>query len=110
MLQDVGARLRRIAGVAGLGLDGEDGGLVPVEGDALHVGLVPVLLRGRARRHRHAGARQFLEDHVERQRPDVVVDRLLDPEADARTELVPAIDDAGVAVAPGHVGEPAEPA
>ena len=51
------------------------------------------------------GLRQLLEDDVERQRPEAVVGRLLDPEGDARDELVPAVDDAGVVVAAGEVGD-----
>ena len=45
VLQHVGAGLRRIAGVAGLGLDGQRRGLVAVEGHALHEDSRPSLLR-----------------------------------------------------------------
>src|SRR5215831_1129107 len=77
VLEHVGARLRRIAGVAGLRADGQQARLVAVERHALLEDLVEILFRRLPRRDRGAGRRQLLEDHVHRQRPQTVVGGLL---------------------------------
>src|SRR5262249_22687281 len=73
VLEDVGARLRGIAGVAGGGAHGQQVRLVAGERDALLEDLVPIVLGGLSGCDRGAWLRQLLEDDVDRQRPQVVL-------------------------------------
>ncbi len=77
--------LRRLAGVAELGSHGDEVGVVAVERHPLHEHVVEVFV----------GAFRF-EDEVQRERGEVDVRRLPQPEGDARHELVLAFLDARV--------------
>src|SRR5207253_225824 len=76
VLQHLGARLRRIAGIAGLGPHGDRRGLVAVERQALDEALVKIFFRA-------TRARQALEGNIERKRTEVVVGGLVQFERDA---------------------------
>src|SRR5262245_35046011 len=94
VLQHVAATLRRIAGIAFLRSNHERRRLRPVGGlDPLDEPAVPVV-----------GLPFGLEDDDERER-DVGGRRLLEPEAQARDELVLAVDDAGVVPAGREVAD-----
>ena len=89
VLQHLGPALRRLAGGAGrrAGGSADRVRLPSVNVDALQEHVLPLLVRV---------ALDLLEEHVERQRADVIAGLSSDPERNAGNELVLAVDDAGV--------------
>ena len=91
VLEHLGARLGRVAGVTVIRADRQRRGLVAVERDALQEDLFPILFRLRTTR-----CRKPFEDNVDRKRAKGRVGGFAELAGDTGDELVASVDDPSV--------------